>query len=66
MQCSTYRTDSTSSQCTEKATMWLLHPDGARNPGGYVCDFHGYSVIREYQEKLGEEWGSEPIQTEKI
>jgi len=61
MQCSTYRTNATDSRCKEKATLWLLHPDGSRNPGGYCCKEHGEAVIKEYAEKLKEYWMSEEI-----
>lgn len=61
MRCSTYTSRSTNSRCKDKATMWLLHPDGTRNPGGYVCEHHGNAVLTEYREKLNEIWGSELI-----
>ena len=51
-------------RCTEQATAYLIHPDGTRNPGGWVCPRHGEEITVEYQQKLGESWGLEPIQDE--
>ena len=52
-------------RCTEKATAYLIHPDGKRNPGSRVCPKHGEAITVEYQEKLGESWGLEPIPLEE-
>ena len=52
-------------RCTETATAFLIQPDGKRNPGSRVCPRHGEAITVEYQEKLGESWGLEPIPLEE-
>lgn len=49
MRCSEYKEKE---QCEKTATLYLLHPDGSRNPGGWVCGMHGKVVLEEYSEKL--------------
>jgi hypothetical protein len=48
-------------RCQEKGTVWLIAPDGKKNPGGYMCKAHGEGIVSEYREKLGEEWRLVPI-----
>jgi hypothetical protein len=47
--------------CVEQATRWLIHPDGGRNPGGYVCQDCADKILSEYRDKLGESWSTVPI-----
>lgn len=42
--------------CRAPATHWLIHPDGTRNPGGWVCERHGREIVEEYRAKLQEAW----------
>jgi hypothetical protein len=53
-RCSTYH--AVGNRCRDEATVYLYDPDGAPNPGGYVCSPCGLRVIDEYRSKVGEAW----------
>ena len=59
MRCSEYIKKE---QCGRTAALYLLHPDGSRNPGGWVCREHGEVILSEYSEKLGEIWKIEEME----
>lgn len=50
------------SDCGEDAVVWLRSPDGALNPGGYLCQRHADTIVTEYREKLGEIWTLEILE----
>jgi hypothetical protein len=53
-------------RCKSPALRWLIHPDGTRNPGGYVCQTHADEILSEYRDKLGESWSTVPIVQESV
>ena len=53
--------DSTPARCTDEAVVWLIQPDGKRNPLGWLCQKHADAIVQEYAEKLGELWTLEPL-----
>ena len=59
MQCSKYW--ATGRRCQRDAEVWLIQPDGKRNPGGYLCRNHGEAVVSEYAVILGEQWSLGPL-----
>lgn len=58
MQCSNYNKRV---RCKNPVNYWLLHPDGTRNPGGYVCSECGNEIVNEYATKLHEFWSLQEI-----
>lgn len=51
----------TTKRCTAHAAYWLIQPDGKRNPGGWICVDHGKATVKEYAEKLRQNWLLQPI-----
>lgn len=48
-------------RCTAQATVRLLTPEGNDCPGSRMCEEHAQLVIKEYTEKLHENWGTREL-----
>lgn len=59
MKCQHWPTRDT--RCQAEAFYLLFSPDGQPVPGGQYCKEHTEGPIREYQDKLGQDWFAESI-----
>ena len=53
------------SRCKNNAEVWIYAPDGKPVPGGWSCQPCADSMIKEYEEKMGEHWTAKPLRWER-
>ena len=64
MICGHYATNNWRSRCKKQATVWLICPEGDKV--SYYCKAHAEATVKEYREKLHENWTTEPITYEGV